>query len=294
MSIVERALRRSRDARASQAKDGAALTGPVAPDQQSHSAGQSQESNLFEDQGGERLSLSSDALDATGLISPTDVARLQAGQYRNVRRVLAEQIAKDPAEGHRGVFVAVTSAMAGDGKTYTAFNLAMSFAREPDQETVLIDADLPKRQLTKHLGLQDAIGLADCLVEDRDLETGMIHTDIPRLHIIPAGQSHVDGSELLGGGKFLALFERVRMRYPNLNIVLDAGPLLLSAEAEMLCRNVPQALLVVRHGVSTRKSVQDAISRMGERPRTSLLLNAWEPSLFEEQTNYGDYYGSMV
>jgi Mrp family chromosome partitioning ATPase len=291
MSIIEQVMRKSReDLRAAAAQ-------PSPPRDPAGNVGLALEVSAPPDslawEGSPTVAVAGEALLGTGLIPPSDQRHLQAGQYRNLRRMLVEQRTKQLGSTQRSALVAITSALAGDGKTYTAFNLASSFAREPDQLTVLIDGDLPKHQLTNHLGLESSPGLSDCLVEDRDLDSAFLLTDTPRLMVLPAGTRCVEGSELLGGSIFLALFARLQDRYPELNVVIDAGPLLLSAEAEMLCRNVEQVLLVVRHGVSTRKAVTEAVSRVGDKTHCSLLLNAWEPSLLEEQPHYGDYYGTL-
>lgn len=291
MSIIEQVMRKSREERKAAAAQSSSRQDPAVDHGAGPEVNSRPERPVWEDSS--IVAVAGEALRDTGLVPPEDQRRLQAGQYRNLRRMLVEQRSKQLGSTQRCALVAITSALAGDGKTYTAFNLASSFAREPDQLTVLIDGDLPKHQLTNHLGLATSPGLSDCLVEDRDLDSAFLPTDTPRLMVLPAGTRCAEGSELLGGSTFLSLIGRLHTRYPDLNIVIDAGPLLLSAEAEMLCRNVEQVLLVVRHGISTRKAVTEAVSRVGEKAHCSLLLNAWEPSLFEEQPHYGDYYGTL-
>jgi protein-tyrosine kinase len=60
----------------------------------------------------------------------------------------------------RGNLIMVTSAISGEGKSFTAINLAMSIAMELDNTVMLVDADVPKPSVLKMLGLPPGAGPA--------------------------------------------------------------------------------------------------------------------------------------
>src|SRR5687767_10487777 len=93
-------------------------------------------------------------------------AKREYGQIKRPIIELALGRMADVAPG--GNVVVVTSAVAGEGKSLTAFNLALSIAREKDLSVLLIDADLAKPDLSRTLGLGDARGLTD-LIADEEL-----------------------------------------------------------------------------------------------------------------------------
>src|SRR5690606_3028256 len=62
-----------------------------------------------------------------------------------------------------GGMVAVTAVNAGDGKTVTSLNLALSLARDVNTRVVLIDVDLQRPSIARYLGMQATTGLDDYL-----------------------------------------------------------------------------------------------------------------------------------
>lgn len=79
--------------------------------------------------------------------------------------------------------------------------------------------------------------------------------------------------------------------YPDLIVVIDAGPLLLSAESAAVVSRAGGVVMVVRSGVSTRAAVKDAISRIPPEVPAGLLLNAWERAPFvDAESYYSNYY----
>jgi protein-tyrosine kinase len=79
----------------------------------------------------------------------------------------------------------VTSAVAGEGKSFTAINLAMSIAMELDNTVMLVDADVPKPSVLKMLGLPPGRGLLDVLTDESvDLSQVLMRTNVDKLSIL--------------------------------------------------------------------------------------------------------------
>jgi receptor protein-tyrosine kinase len=127
--------------------------------------------------------------------------------------------------------IMVTSAFPGEGKTFTAANLAMSIAMELDSRVLLVDGDVPNPALLPLLGLREARGLMDVLVSpDVALADVLLRTNVERLSLLPAGRHHRRATELLSSEAMARLIDEMSSRYPDRIVLWDAPPLLPTTE----------------------------------------------------------------
>ncbi|TAM95465.1 MAG: exopolysaccharide biosynthesis protein, partial [Rhodanobacteraceae bacterium] len=143
-----------------------------------------------------------DAFLRAGLLPAEDGASGQlADEVRRVKRPLLDNVGGKGAEPiARGERIMVTSAVPGEGKTFTAVNLALSLACEPDFEVVLVDGDVPKSEITRVLGLEGQPGLMKLLADEQLRPSDVVvQTDVPNLLVVPAGARHPLAAELFGG-----------------------------------------------------------------------------------------------
>ena len=104
------------------------------------------------------------ALAAAGLVTPNAPRSHLADQYRVLKRpLIANAMGKGAAQLKHSNLIMVTSALPGEGKSFTAINLAMSMAAEMDHTVMLVDADVARPSMLRMLGLQPAPGLLDLL-----------------------------------------------------------------------------------------------------------------------------------
>src|SRR5436190_10146574 len=100
--------------------------------------------------GGKRIAVDAAQLRAIGLLAPDTEERRLAEQYRAIKRpLLTNAMAIAELALFNANLVAVVSALAGEGKTFTCLNLCLSIARERDWSVVLVDADCSKPHLTR-------------------------------------------------------------------------------------------------------------------------------------------------
>jgi protein-tyrosine kinase len=189
----------------------------------------------------------------------------------------------------RGNLIMVTSALAGEGKTHTAFNLALNVAREHDYTVLLVDADVIKRDTSTLLGIADRPGLMDLLSDDK-LHVGdtLLRTDTSHLVVLPAGKYQAQATELLASREMQRLVSELSNRYPDRIILFDSPPLLATAEAQVLAGLMGQVVLVVEAGRTPQSVVEDAIATLNTSQAIGLVLNKNQQSLGGD--SYGGYY----
>jgi protein-tyrosine kinase len=187
-----------------------------------------------------------------------------------------------------GNVVVVTSALAGDGKSLTSFNLALSIAREKDLSVLLIDADMAKPDLSRSVGLGDARGLAELIVDETvQLRDVLWRTSVDGLYLMPAGQARSGVAELFGSLRMKRIIDSFAQQLPRTIVLLDSSPLLLTNESQVLVSLAGQAVVVVRANQTPRPIVAEALARLDSSRPIGLVLNG-------ASTEVAAYYGSGV
>ena len=236
-----------------------------------------------------RLNLNLPRLAAAGYITPQSSRSRLVEEYRLIKRTLLNRHLNGASP--RSNLILVTSALTGEGKTFTAVNLAMSLVIEEGKSVLLIDADFNKPGATAVLGCREKIGLINVLENPgMDLADVLIKTSIPNLTILPAGQSHERSTELLSGARMAQLAEEMACRYDDRFILIDSPPLLATTEAAALSAHVGKVLLVVRAEVTKEAAVHHALALIDENPKVGLVLN--RTRLRIGSTEFGDYYNT--
>lgn len=225
-----------------------------------------------------------------GYVTPQAPASRRAEEFRMVKRpLLTNARGNGAAPVVHANRVMVTSALPGEGKTFVAINLALSIAMERDTTVLLIDADATRPAVMERLGLPPARGLLDILSEpDVDIQTVLLHTNVERLSILPAGTLQENATELLASRTMSTLVERLAARFPNRILVFDAPPLLGSTESRVLAAHMGQIVLVIEADRTPQRDVVDALVTLESCPVVMTLLNKASSS------EAGSYYGSRL
>ena len=229
-----------------------------------------------------------------GLYASPDFVRRQQEDYRALRREVIAATRQRPAPEAPpiGPIVAVTSALPGEGKSYTAVNLALSVASEGIHEVLLIDADTVRRRTTEALQLSAAPGLLELLAKPARTFAEYVHsTTIEHLKVLPAGQRFEGASDLFSLGRVGPLFAAISAAMQNHIVIVDTPPILLSSDTPVVTDCAGQVLLVVRAGVTLQDSVKDAASRINSSVPVGVVLNDWNPVLPSERRAYRGYEG---
>jgi protein-tyrosine kinase len=234
-----------------------------------------------------RVELDLDALAAAGLVTPNAPRSHTADQYRVIKRpLISNAMGKGASMLAHGNLIMVTSAMAGEGKSFTAVNLAMSIAAEMDNTVMLVDADVARPSLLRMLNLPPSPGLLDVLKGNADMGSVLLRTSIEKLTLLPSGTPHPRATELLASDAMRLLLDDIAKRYPDRIIIFDSPPLLLTTEARVLATQVGQVVLVVQAEKTLRADVQRALATIEACPVRMLLLN-----MSRAGSPVGDGYG---
>jgi exopolysaccharide/PEP-CTERM locus tyrosine autokinase len=277
MSLVERALSKMRNAQAA-GRDGAHHAGkPAAPGGVVRI-----ESNQ------PKLHLDRAALRAAEILPPISHEHRIADEYRQIKRPLvAAAVGRGGPQIPNGQLIMVTSALPGDGKTFTSVNLALSLALEKDSAVLLVDADVAKPHISRLLGIQDQPGLLDVLQDEtRDVESMILPTDIPGLSVLSAGRWIQTATELLASNRMERIVAQLGARDPSRIVLFDSPPLLLTSESRALTSVVGQVVFVVRAGSTPQRAVFDALELVGTGKSVGLVLNQSEEPTSASYYNY--------
>lgn len=230
------------------------------------------------------------AMVAGGYVTPNSPPTATMDQFRVIKRPLLDNATgKGASLVKNGNLIMITSALSGEGKSFTAINLVMSLAMELNHTVLLVDADVTNPAVMKKLGLPPAPGLLD-LLQDKSLKMSdvLLRTNVEKLTILPAGLPHPRAAELLASDGMTALLEDMGKRYSDRIIIFDSPPLLLTTEARALATHMGQIVIVVQAEKTLQSQVMSALSTIEDCPVKFMVLNQARVQALD---NYGYGYG---
>ena len=177
----------------------------------------------------------------------------------------------------------VTSAGIGEGKTLTALNLAWLLAQTEGVRALVIDSDLRRPCTSGYLGLDLDRGLSEVLGGELSFEEAVVRLDPAGLYLLPGGQARDDVAELLSGPTYAGVLREARRAFDF--VIIDAPPLGIFTDANVLIDRADGALLVVRAG-KTRYAMLDSL--LEQLPRQRLLGVVLNRA--DEVLDQGSYY----
>lgn len=155
--------------------------------------------------------------------------------------------------------VLVTSPLAGEGKSTTLCNLAIALA-QASSSVILIGADLRRPRTAQYLGLEGGVGLTDVLIGRVPLNQAVQRWGGGMFDVLASGPIPPNPSELLGSRHMSELLAELQSRYEM--VLIDTPPLLPVTDAAALAPKCHGALLIVRHGKTTRAQVEAAVEAL--------------------------------
>jgi len=208
---------------------------------------------------------------------------IEADAYRNLRASLIGSSARHGPI----VTLLVTSAKAGEGKSTTALNLAVTCARAGER-TLLMDVDLRRPSLNGVFREEDGaekLGLVDVLGGDYPWQRTLVRTDIPNLDFMPTGDTRDIPIEILGTVELRQLLIALAHHYDR--VILDGPATLGLPDCRMLGPLVNAALLVVRSGSHELRPLRRAKAFL-EQSNVALAGVVFN-GLYEDLENWSSY-----
>lgn len=222
------------------------------------------------------------------LVPGSSISQEIKNEFRRIKRpLLSNAFGKSASLVDHGNIIVVTSSIPGEGKSYMATNLALTFAQERDITVLLIDCDVTRQGLSRLLGVENRRpDLTDLLVtESMQVGDALLNTDVPGLTLVPAGKPHEFITEMVASHRMKQLIEEVGSRYSDRIIILDAPPILSTPESQVLAGLVGQIVFVIEAGKTPQTIVQDALEMLPREKAIGLVLNK-----SESISNRGGYY----
>lgn len=234
------------------------------------------------------------ALAAAGIVTPNAPRSEISDQYRVIKRpLIANALGKGATVVANGNLIMVTSSLPGEGKSFTAINLAMSMATELDTTVLLVDADVARPSVLNVLGLPPGPGLLDLLLDNKmELSRVILRTNIDKLSILPSGTPHSRATELLASDAMATLLDDMAKRYADRIIIFDSPPILLTTESRVLASHMGQIVMVVHAEKTLQSEVKHALAAIETCPVKLVVLNqARDASRGGYGYGYGHGYG---
>lgn len=245
-----------------------------------------------------RVEIDVERLGRLGMVTPLDPKSRVAEEFRVIKRPILRNVGgKGAAPVADANLVMVTSALAGEGKSTTSVNLAMSIAMELDHTVLLVDADVSRPTVPSMLGISEERGLLDLLTDETlDVSDVLLRTNIEKLTVLPAGPAQSRATELLSSVAMCRLLKDLATRYSDRIIIFDSPPLLPSNESRALATLMGQIVVVVAAESTTHAALKQALATIETCPVKLLMLNKSRVSSGTGYGNYGSYgygYGSQ-
>ena len=194
------------------------------------------------------------------------------------------------AQQDRGLkSVLVTSTLAGEGKTLSIANLALTLSESYRKRVLLIDADLRRPMLHRLLGVQPNSGLNECLKQHASAPIEPVQVS-ELLYLLGADAPDADPMGVLASPGMRAVVERASKTHDW--VLIDSPPVALLPDANLLASIVDVTVLVIKAGLAPSQAILAAIDALGRERMMGVILNHAEPSAVNGDADaYYAYYG---
>jgi non-specific protein-tyrosine kinase len=169
--------------------------------------------------------------------------------------------------------VMITSPLAGEGKTLTSINLALTFSKAYNQTVLLVDCDLRNQNIHRMLGFESSFGLIDYLMDNKPLQEFIIWPGIEKLSLISGGRTIHNSTELLGSERMKTLVQELKSRYKDRYVLFDVAPVLQGADALALAPYVDSIVMVVEQGRTSMRDVNKALEVLPQEKFLGFVMN---------------------
>ncbi len=234
------------------------------------------------------------ALEGAGMVVARAARTRISEEYRivigRVLRALRDEVSGTALSN----LLMVTSARPGEGKSFSALNLAGSIAQHSTEKVLLVDLDAKLRPISALLGVGDRLGFHD-MVADQTLrpEDVILNTAISSMTFLPVGSRSGELTDSTSVRPITPVITRLARRFPKHLIMLDAPPCLSTSDPHTIAPHVGQVVMVIEAERTQRSEVEAALDLVRVCPTITMLLNKVRLTTSHTFGAY-DYYGSYT
>jgi capsular exopolysaccharide synthesis family protein len=182
----------------------------------------------------------------------------------------------------------ITSAGMGEGKTVTALNLGWLLAQTEGVRALVIDSDLRQPCTTEYLAIDAPRGLSEVLGGELSLQDAIVRLDPAGLFLLPGGKARDDVADLLSGPTYAGVISEARQMFDF--IIIDAPPLGIFTDANVLINRADGALMVVRAGKTRYALVDKLLETLPRERMLGVVLNRADEDLESNSYYYQQRY----
>ena len=189
-----------------------------------------------------------------------------AEQFRTLRGRIDALAAQQPVR-----IIGVTSAVAGEGKTTAAVNLALVSAMSVGRRVLLVDCDLRRPKVHRSLGLRVDAGMAELLEGEAALDEAITEVQGSKLEVLPVRSLPLNPSELLASSRMNELIDQLAQRYDR--VILDVPAILGIPDAKTITDLCEGIVFVVKADSTAEEEVISALEVVDRRRVLGVVLN---------------------
>ncbi len=205
-----------------------------------------------------------------------------AERFRRLKTSIAHQF------GDAARVIVVTSGAPGEGKSTVAANLALAFAADGGDKTLLIDGDFRRPTVGRWLHPAPQLGFAEVLAKRTGLDHAILSLTNSTLEVLPAGDCPRDPLELIASQTARAMLAELRRNYAR--IVIDTPPVVPFTDADAMGAMADGVLMVVRAGATPKSVYRQALSSITSTRILGSVFNDAPHSLADGGRYYDKYY----
>ena len=210
-----------------------------------------------------------------------------AEQFRSLRTNLAFMGINEEQKS-----ILVTSSISGEGKSFIAINLAMSFTLT-GKKVGLMEMDLRKPKLSKYLGINRDPGITSYLIGKTDIDSIIKETKYPNLFVVSAGPIPPNPTELILSPKFAEMMKLLKQKFDY--IIIDSAPIGPVTDSQLISSYADTTIYVIRHAFTPKAMLRmiDDLYKQKKFNNMAVLFNGLKPrGLGGYGSGYGNYgYG---
>lgn len=169
--------------------------------------------------------------------------------------------------------VMITALNQKSGTSFFARNLASAIAFDTSKTALLVDCN-NNSEVGSTFNITNSNGISDYVTDDNlEVEDIIYESGVKRLRVIPFGEVGEKVDEQYNHPKFKSLLNEIKNKYQNRNIIIDAPPMLNSADSRILLNLCDQVVVVIPYGSVSKTNLQEAISLIGRDKLAGVVFN---------------------